>query len=354
MADQGKRKIGDMPPSKVFGSLCITFALGIGWLACSLWSSYQSSHGQLSSQAIREKNNSYPLINPLLACDFNDQRTVGENMDLKNIISGEIDKAIKNQKIDNASVYLRDYGNNRWVGVNQNERYSEASLGKVPILVSYLKLAEDKQPDLLNQKILYPSGVQNLNSAQEIHPASDLKSGQSYTIAELLERMIVYSDNNSADLLLRNLPPGYLENIYEDLNIPVSATSTASNLPDFITAKSYSLFFRILYNSTYLSRAESESALDLLSKTDFKQGLAAGVPEGVQVAHKFGLLSRTSDGTLNTAVNFRELHDCGIVYASNHPYLICVMTKTSHDLDGAEETIANISRDVYQYIDVNK
>ena len=83
-----------------------------------------------------------------------------------------------------------------------------------------------------------------------------------------------------------------LGDVFRDLDISVPSDYAQQY---FISAKNYSLFFRVLYNATYLSREMSEKALGLLSKTVFRDGLTAKLPSSVVVSHKFGewvLLSR--------------------------------------------------------------
>jgi beta-lactamase class A len=109
-----------------------------------------------------------------------------------------------------------------------------------------------------------------------------------------------------------------------------------------VSPRAYASFFRRLYNATFLTRELSERALDILSKTDFADGLRAGVPADVVVAHKFGERGIYEDGRVVGV----ELHDCGIVYAPAGPYLICVMTGGS-DEKTLEAIICEISARVW-------
>ena len=101
-------------------------------------------------------------------------------------------------------------------------------------------------------------------------------------------------------------------------------------------------FFRILYNASYLTKDNSQKALDLLSKVDFTDGIRAGVPSSVKVANKFGE---------REVGNIIQLHDCGIVYFKDHPYLLCIMSRGT-DFTKLAASIKNISRLVY--LEVNK
>ena len=106
---------------------------------------------------------------------------------------------------------------------------------------------------------------------------------------------------------------------------------------------SYSEFLRTLYNATYLDANDSNHILQLLTQSTFTQGLVSGVPANIQVSHKFGERSFADS-------NLLELHDCGIVYAPNHPYLLCVMTE-GYDDPTLASFIAQISNITYNYVE---
>jgi len=99
-----------------------------------------------------------------------------------------------------------------------------------------------------------------------------------------------------------------------------------------------------LFNATYLNKELSEKALEILSKINYKDGLIAGLPNDIQVSHKFGITSTNKGG-----VSKKELHDCGIVYTDT-PYLICVMTKDSNNIQNPQNLIKNISAMVYNQL----
>ena len=97
--------------------------------------------------------------------------------------------------------------------------------------------------------------------------------------------------------------------------------------------------------ATYLNYQYSEESLNLLSQAAFKDGLVAQLPNNIKIAHKFGEHVVGQNGVANTI----ELHDCGIVYYPDHPYLICVMTKGT-DITALAQLISNISLAAYQQI----
>ena len=110
-----------------------------------------------------------------------------------------------------------------------------------------------------------------------------------------------------------------------------------------MSVEEFATFFRVLYNATLLSKDMSEKALDLLARAEFKEGLVEGVPASVTVAHKFGERVFGSNGEI------KELHDCGIVYYPEHPYLLCVMTKGS-SFEYLDDGIREISHIVYEKV----
>jgi beta-lactamase class A len=128
--------------------------------------------------------------------------------------------------------------------------------------------------------------------------------------------MIANSDNNAARLLARNVNPSLTKKLFVDLGLP-ELTDDRSNFT--MTAKECSVFFEAIYNVAYLSPEYSEYAAGLLSNCDFQEGFVKGFPKGVKVWQKFG--------EWRSAGQNYELHESGIVFIRDTPYLLTVMTK---------------------------
>lgn len=304
------------------------------------WIGYFLKPGNTDSlpKSIRENSDAYRFIHPLLALDrTGEQEATPQYGPLRKSISDYIASETSSGALTSASVYFINYGKSGSLAINENEAYDPASMLKVVIMVAYLREA-DADPSVLDHRLTYTAAV---NSATESVPFADpteLSIGTGYTVESLVRSMIVDSDNGAMNLLLANVDQAYLTRVYTDLGLEAPSDAT----PYTISSKDYSLFFRVLYNATYLSRANSEKALTLLSQATFKDGLVAGLPTGTTVAHKFG---EHVIGTGSTATSV-ELHDCGIVYVPGGPYLLCVMTK-GPSLAGLESVVSGISKLVY-------
>ncbi len=295
-----------------------------------------------NSVPLRDKSGDYQFIKPLLLCNISEPKDVQQFRPIEDIIKNFI-ATLPNRQSDIISFYFRDLVTGQWTGTNESERYFPASLLKVPTAIAFYKLAET-QPELLSKKIFF-DGKLDANAREYFKPSQTLHIGESYTIEELLRRMIIYSDNNAVRLLHSNIDPGFLQEVYSDLGIELPDVNESS---DFITVKEYSLFFRLLFNATYLNREFSEKILTLLTGSDFSEGIRVGVPTNIPVAQKFGETQLIDPETQN--VNVRELHDCGIIYYPNHPYLLCIMTK-GNSFENLTQDIKKISQLVYDWID---
>lgn len=283
----------------------------------------------------RNKQN-YQFINPLLECDNNMASDDLNLNSLKHEIEGFLDNEIEAKHISLASIYYRDLNNGPWFGINERELFSPASLVKVPLMIAYLK-ASESDPNILNQQLTNTKAYNP--KEQNIAPDEVLEENKSYTIDDLIRRMIVYSDNLAYDLLSENMEEQKIVQVFKDLDVNISQAYTDPN-GNILSVKDYASFFRILFNSSYLSKANSEKSLHLLSQTTFKNGIVATLPKNIITSHKFG-------ERYYTANKERQLHDCGIVYSPNKPFLICIMTRGS-DFNTLSDTIKQISSMVYQ------
>lgn len=287
---------------------------------------------------IEKHQEGYQYISPLLECTGSYSLNYNHN-NLKINLENLIKEKIKEKKAQNISVYFRDLDNGPWLSVNGEEKFSPASLLKVPLMIAYFKLAEN-DPELLNKKIKVTEEYGGTIS-QNIPPTQLLEVNKEYSVENLIERMIKYSDNLSANVLLMNIDENELTKIYSDLGVEIPTTGQEEN---FMSIIDYSTFFRILYNSSYLNKTMSEKALSIMASSDFNMGIKGKLPIGTVVSHKFG--ERVFNGQ-------NQLHDCGIVYLGQKNYLICIMTR-GNDFTLMEDTIADLSRLVFDKVLLEK
>ncbi|MGE5042296.1 MAG: serine hydrolase [Candidatus Levyibacteriota bacterium] len=306
-----------------------------GFFADKIAGSYFSKKPeQLSLIPVRQEGFKY--ISPLLYCDSTQQSKIPSLDKLHAELERFIEESTQQQKSQLVSVYMRIPATGEWIAINEEEKYTPASLLKLPILIAYYKAAEKNQ-NALSQVITYNGDTINTN--QNIEPGEVLTKGETYTADQLLTHMITYSDNASEETLLNNISQQEFDRVFSEVNIGHLDYSKIENFMDVVK---YATFFRALYNASYLNRDMSERALSLLTKVQFKDGITAGIPKNIPVAHKFG--ERAYDNS-----NLKQLHDCGIVYYPKNPYLLCVMTK-GYSFDDLSTIIKTISSKTYEAV----
>ena len=276
----------------------------------------------------------YPYLTTHIDCDEYEERTQ-EITSLEEEINEYVSESV--EEGDRVGVWIRDLSTKRFAGVNSQNQFYLASRLKVPLLVSYYKMAE-VDPTVLDRRIVY-SGAHDDGAKQLITTGQNLIKGESYTINDLLYRAIVYSDNSAALELTALLPNGYLERTLKALGLQIESPNGNGEI--IITPRTYANIIRILYNSSYLSPYYSNEALKLLLQTSYKDGVVAGFPKGVEVAHKFG----ERFYQLSETEFIYQLHDCGIVYFNKgqNPVLFCIMTE-GESIEHIQKYLQDISK----------
>jgi len=301
------------------------------------------------SPSLLLRESGYQYINPLIDFDNIDfiKTKEARNLErqLNNYVRAETEK---NHDISKISIYYRDLNTGVWVGINEKEQFALASLTKVPVMIAHYKIAESN-PEHLTQKFTYSTDSEDFLSYMEGIEDNriegyTLKEDKEYTLDDFISQVIKYSDNTMLPFLVTDEYYDQIIKTYSDLGVNNPYTSEDENV---VTVREYSSFFRILYNSTYLSKEMSSKALELLSQVSFDDGLAKGIPEDVVLANKFGERRyQTENG------NIEQLHDCGIIYHRTKPYILCIMTRGAK-LDSLRRAIVNISSIVYKIVDTN-
>lgn len=279
---------------------------------------------------------SYQLLNPNNLCN----RTVDEwdILPLRTAVAQRIAREQEMGNVTHMSVYFRDLLSGPRFGIEEYQDFHAASLLKVPVMIALLHLA-DKDPGLLDERRTTPAVLPLSSNTEEA--SETIQPHTSYTIRELLRKMIVFSDNHSAGLLVDEINAQAMpadSNAFIDLGMLKMMDGTM----DMLSFQSYANLFKVLYNGAYLSHAHSQLGLELLLQSTYRDGLVAGVPATIRVAHKFGYHVISKEET--------QLHDCGIVYYPSHPYILCIMTSGANTRDEAS-AIAAVSRIVYTGLD---
>ena len=281
-----------------------------------------------------QRLNGYNYIKPLMFAEP-DCESLNLNS-LKKSLNKIIEQFKVSGRVNSASVFIKKADEDEWMSIENNAEFDPASLIKIPIMISFLRIADDN-PTILERKLIFEK--QYINPYKQIFNSKRILHGNQYTIKELLKYMIAYSDNDAANLLMANLNEKEFLKTFSDMGLPVP--EKGSNFP--LTARDISLFMNILYDAHYLSIKNSEFAINLLRESDFKEGIIAGIPQSVKVAHKFG--EKFDNET-------HQLHETAIVYSDKTTYLITVMTK-GNDVHNLASLIKYISKTAYESLSAN-
>ena len=272
----------------------------------------------------------------------------------------------------------------REIFVNRNEPFPMASTYKVPIAVQLLTLVDSSRLRLDSMVTLRPS---------DLHPGSGTISnllddpGVSLSIRNLLELMLLISDNSATDINLRTVGWGPAVNarlralgvsgisvdrptvrvIADAIGIPslppdseltISRfTALARAVPDAAQKAAAQQFTRDhrdtatpegmtrllakIWRGEALSRASTDLLLDIMRRSETgMQRIKGMLPSDVVVMHK--------TGTLNIGVT----NDVGIITLpdnAGHVALSVFVKEATADAATQERTVAQVARAVYDY-----
>src|ERR1035437_4267592 len=265
------------------------------------------------------RENDYKLIHPILLADVK-----GEDKkynQLKETISGFIENIKKSGTITSASVYFSALNDGSHFSVNQEQEYSLNQLLRIGKTITLLKQGEN-DPSFLDRQIIY-KGLTPSTSGMIVN--------QSYSVKDLINRMIAQNDECVKDLLNPLVDLKIYKSVYEAIQNPFP------NLPNKnykMNVCEYSKFLKLFYNGGFLSMKNSEFMLQLLTLNNFKNGITKDIDKNIKVSHFY---CKNEDGTT------KQLHEFGIIYLTNKPYLLGIMTE-GRNTDKQSYIIAEISK----------
>jgi beta-lactamase class A len=346
MPESEKRKKVMINRSSLLTLVFGAFALGafIGGGALGLFSPLLAEKGD----ALSGREGEFKFIRS--SAGTRDGEVRGRNKELKPFrykIDALITDELKKGEATSVAVYFRDLVNGNRFGIGENEKFSPRSLLKLPLMIAYFKWAETN-PLVLRKTLLY-NGDPKQDEQKHLKSVEELVAGRHYTVNDLIFRMIAYDDTAAYVLLNDNMPPPRLDKIFKDLNVDYDPHKDKDE--DSLSLSAFASLYRVLFNASYLSEEMSEKALRYLSKSTFSDGMASGIPQNIELASKFGerTISLTpSDG--NDDDEIYQLHEFGIIYHPNRPFLIGVMAR-GDDFASLKKVIRDITRLVYEEVD---
>lgn len=310
----------------------VFIVLGLSLIANILLFVFIASKAAPPKEDITSSTNDYPLLSKRIFVESQNDIIINF-VDLRKSLSDYVKKYQLDETGNTSfSMYFEYLPSGNSIGINEKSSFIAASLLKVPIIMGvykYIEAGKLKEDTLLTLK------------DADLDPYfGDLwKKGIGATISvnEAIRLTLSDSDNTAKAVLFNNVPIQTLTDVYNYLDIP---SDTDSNTP-VVSAKNYSSILRSLYLSTYLSLDNSEKILSLLTTTPFNDKIAAGVPNGIKVAHKIGVHdTENPKGSIYT--------DCGIVYVPRRPYILCMMMRDNEE--NVRTHMKTMSRIVYDYI----
>lgn len=237
-------------------------------------------------------------------------------------------------------IVIEDLSTGWKITVNANRLFPSASMVKVPIMAGIFYARAEKTLDLKQRLVL-----KNRHKALGSGVLKEYAQGTTLDIDDLIELMIIESDNTAANMLIEYLGLAPLNNYFKKMGLNntniarkmMDFKSRRYGLENFTSASDLAYLLEEIYNYKLINKGFSRRCLGILKKQKIRDRIPAKLPPGTIVAHKTGLERGVC-------------HDTGIVFTPRGDFIICVLTqhhyKTSRP---AKKFISDIALDVYNY-----
>lgn len=271
-----------------------------------------------------------------------------------NSLRGQITRIAEDAGARAVAVAFFDSRHNTEWSYQGDRWFHAASTIKVPVLLGVFgaiekgRLTEFSRVHVRNR---FYSVVDHspfrLDSGRDASPEVHAAIGKTMQVRELARHMIVTSSNLATNLLIDVVGIEDIQQTLEKLGVTDGIDfrrgvednlAWEQDINNRVTANGLLLALRMIAEERAISEDASRHMLDILHGQEFKRGIPAGLPSDARVAHKTGEISTVA-------------HDAGIVYLPDRePYVVVILTEWEPSKAGRHETIARISRSVYEHV----
>lgn len=267
------------------------------------------------------------------------------------IDSKKIEAIIGESGAETVAVAYYDLATGQEFLINPDENFHAASTMKVPVMMEVFRQAKEGMLSLEDYIVIKNEFLSLAdNTRYSISAESDSEQtlykriGQAETVYELVRLMINVSSNLATNLLIERVTAPRVMNLMDHLgakNIRVlrgveDGKAYRQGLNNTTTARDLMILLRSIAVRRAVSSKASDEMIKIMLEQKFKEGIPAGLPPSVRVAHKTGSITRIN-------------HDAAIVLPPGRkPYVLVVLTRGIEDEKRAHKLIAEISRAVFQ------
>jgi beta-lactamase class A len=244
-------------------------------------------------------------------------------------------------------VAIEDLTTGQKLLLHEDEVFPQASSIKIAVLAELYHQAQLSADGASGKaKLSDPYTV----NAGDLVADSDILLGLTPSVTRLtnhdLATMVVaVSDNSAANILIDRVGMDNVNRLMDSLGLAhtrlrrkmMDVKAASEGRENISTPREMMILLEQIYRGKVLNKEMTESFLKMLS-THKASYIPRDLPDDVRTANKPGEL----EGVRN---------DCGIVFAQNRPYVICVMTTYLRNERDGEEAITRVSSAAYQMFD---
>lgn len=315
-----KNKDNSLNKNRKSAIMIVLAVLVVGLAMGNVWTVfyYAPRRVETAGEKINEK---YNLLNPV--------RKFFKQEDL--IINFQPLRDYFNDKYEadpNISVYFEYLPTGANIAISKDAEFYPASLLKVPVAMAAAKKIERGEWKWTNELVLMTADKDSRFGTLYKEPLNS-----THTIEDLVRRSLSESDNTAHFILTRNLEISEIDDVYSHIGLQEFMETDGS-----LSAKRYSVIFRTLYSSSFLTEQNSQKLLSYLSQSTFDDYVQTGLPQDVIFAHKIG-----------TDTERKVFLDSGIIYLGGRPYILTVMTKNETE-EEAKDIMKDVSWKIFDYV----
>ena len=246
-------------------------------------------------------------------------------------------------------VYFRMLdGSVEWT-VRADEPFHAASTMKVPVMIELFHQAQQgkvKLDDSLPIKNQFHSivdgSVYTLGAGDDSDTELYKSEGKTKTLSELCELMITVSSNFATNLLIERLGVENIRATVDQLGADgmnvlrgvEDGKAFEKGLNNTTTARGLGILLRAIAEGKVVNEANCKEMIAILKRQRLNEGIPAGLPPGIAVAHKTGEITKIH-------------HDAAIVYAKR-PYVLVILVRGLADKKDSAALMADISKRFYE------